>query len=582
MINRIVAKIFNDMADLLEVQGENPFRIRAYRRAAMNIESVSRDLAGLSAEDLQKIPGIGRDLAQKIREYADTGKIEAWEALKKEVPEGLIEIISVPGVGPKTAKLLFDKLGIANLEDLDRAAREGRLRDVPHIREKTEKNILKGLDIIRRGRERMPLGRALPIAEEIVDFLKRTAPVKDIEVAGSLRRRKETVKDIDILVTSGDPEKVMDLFVSMSHVQDVIARGQTKSSVRLDDGIQVDLRVVDRSCFGAALQYFTGSKEHNVRIREMAARKGLKISEYGIFDAKNGKFLGGGKEKDIYEILGMQYVEPELREDAGEIEAALKGTLPSLIELKDIRGDLHVHSDWSDGGHSIEEIALEAKKRGFSYIALTDHSKGLGIAGGLTEERVLQQIREIDEVNSRLDGFRVLKGIEVDIRSDFTLDLPDEILRRLDIVVASIHSGFRQSREQLTRRMLSAVRNPHVSVIAHPTGRLIGERDPYEIDMEAVLKAARETNTAIEINAHPARLDMNDTTAREAAAMGVPIVISTDTHYAEQYDYMKYGIAVARRAWLEKGAVVNAGNYSRLKKFLMIKRTRLFSGDSRA
>ena len=550
MINRGVAEIFYNIADLLEVKGGNPFRIRAYRRAAQNIEGMPADLSKLSEDELMTVPGIGRDLARKIREFAEKGKIKAWEDLKKEVPEGLIEVISVPGLGPKTAKILYNDLRITDLKGLEKAAVAGELKGLPHIGAKTEKNILKGLELIKKGKERMPLGRALPIAEEIVDLLKRNAPVKEISIAGSVRRWKETVKDVDILVTSDYPEQVMDMFVGMKHVSDIIAKGHTKSSVRLSDGIQVDLRVVEEASFGAALQYFTGSREHNIKLREIAVRKGLKINEYGIFDEKSGKLLGGAKESDIYELLGMSFIEPELREDRGEIDAAFKRSLPRLVSLENIRGDLHVHSNWSDGGHSIKEVADEAKRRGYEYIALTDHSKGLSIANGLDEERILRQIREIDRINGGLKDFKILKGIEVDIRSDNTLDISDDVLKKLDIVVASIHSGFRQAREKITYRIVSAMRNPYVNIIAHPTGRLIGERDAYDINMEEIFRTAKQTRTAIEINAFPARLDLNDIYSREAKRLGIPVVISTDTHVSGHYDYMRYGVSVARRAWL--------------------------------
>ncbi|MHC4183834.1 MAG: PHP domain-containing protein, partial [Planctomycetota bacterium] len=346
----------------------------------------------------------------------------------------------------------------------------------------------------------------------------------------------------------------------------------TKSSIRLSEGIQVDLRVVDESSFGAALQYFTGSKAHNVKLREIAVKKGFKVNEYGIFEVKRGKLLGGRNKEDIYRVMGMAFIEPELREDAGEIEAAYDNALPKLIDIKDIRGDLHVHSDWSDGSHSIEEIALTAKERGYEYIALTDHSKGLSIANGLTEERILKQIKEVDKINKKMDGFRVLKGLEVDIKSDLSLDIGDDILKRLDVVVASIHSGFKQPRDKITKRIVSAMRNPYVHIIAHPTGRLIGERDAYEVDMDEVLKEAKKTGTAIEINAFPSRLDLNDVHSKEAKRLGIPLAISTDAHVSDQYDYMRYGVAVARRGWLEKSDVINTKGIKGLISFLSNKR----------
>ncbi len=574
MINSEIAKIFDGIADLLEVKGDNPFRIRAYRRAAQNVLTLPDDLSTFSLDDLMAVPGIGKDLASKITEYAETGTITAWEELKAEIPEGILDLLAIPGLGPKTVKLIFDTLRITSLEALERAARTGGLEQLPHIKEKTVENILKGIAMLKRGRERLPIGTVLPVANEIIDYLKDHAPVRNISLAGSLRRWKETIKDIDILVTADSSKKVMDVFVRMPGVADTVSKGPTKSSVVLSDGISVDLRVVEKDSYGAALQYFTGSKEHNIKMRERAGKKGLKINEYGIFQEKNGKKLGGKREEEIYTVLGMDYIEPEMREDRGEIEAALSHELPALLTEKDIRGDLHVHSNWSDGSHPIEEIAREAKKRGYEYIALTDHSKGLGVAHGLTEERIRKQMREIDRVNSRMKGFTILKGTEVDIKSDGSLDFPDSILKHLDIVVASVHSGFKQSREKITYRLVSAMKNPFVTVIAHPTGRLIGERDAYEVDMEQILSVAAETGTAIEINAYPLRLDLNDVYARKAKEMGIPIVISTDTHIATQYAYMSYGIAVSRRAWLEKKDVINSRGIRALKKYIAIKRDR--------
>lgn len=574
MINRDVARIFNEIAELLELKGENPFRIRAYQRAAQNIEVFPNDVATLLPEDLLKIPGIGKDLAMKIREYADTGTIRSWEELKAEFPEGILDMMTVPGLGPKTAKLLYDELKISNLEALEKYAREGKLKELPHIKEKTEQNILKGLEKLRKGRERNPIGEVLPLAEEIIEIMKKKAPVKEISVAGSIRRWKETIRDIDILVTSKNPDKVMEVFTGLPMVSNVLAKGQTKSSVVLKQGIQVDVRVVKDSEYGAALVYFTGSKAHNIKIREIAVRKGMKVSEYGIFDEKTGKSLGGRNEGDIYKVLGMDYIEAELREDNGEVEAALGHSLPRLVTLEDMKGDLHVHSNWTDGKHAIAEIAAEAKKRGYEYIAITDHTKGLGITNGLTEERVLGQMKEIDSLNKKLKGFQVLKGIDVDIRSDGSLDMPDQILKKLDLVVASIHSGFTQTKEQITGRITKAMKNPLVTIIAHPTGRLINEREAYDVDMEKVFAIAQKTGTVLEINAHPARLDLNDVHSREAKRLDISIAISTDMHAATNFDFMKYGVAVARRGWLEKRDIVNTRKYRELQRLLARKKSR--------
>src|SRR4030066_446220 len=573
MKNQEIAKIFNDIADLLEIKGENPFRIRAYRRAAQNIEGFSKDVSETLKGELIKIPGIGQDLAGKIEEYVKTGRLQFYEDLKKEVPEGLSLLLSVPSLGPKTAKLFFEKLKIKNLEDLERFAREHKLSGLPGIKEKKEENILRGIEMLKRGMERQPLGKVLPVANDILKHLKSKAPIKKLSIAGSIRRWKDTIKDIDILATSQDPKAVMNAFVRLPHVKDVLLHGPTKSSVIIHEGLQVDLRVVEEDSFGAALAYFTGSKAHNIRLREMAVKSGLKINEYGIFREKDEKKLGGEKEEDIYRILGLPYIPPELREDSGEIEAAIEGRLPKLVELRDIKGDLHVHSKWSDGSHDFEELIDEAKKRGYEYVAITDHSKGLAIARGLSAERLMEEKKEIDAINKRLKGFRLIVGTAGDIRSSGEIDFPDEILKKMDIVVASIHSGFRQNREQLTKRLVSAMRNPYVSIIAHPTGRLIGERDPYDVDMNEVLKVAKETGTAIEINAYPLRLDLNDIHAKMAKEMGIPIVISTDAHIISQLDYMGYGVSIARRGWLEKKDILNTLSYSSLIKALRKNKT---------
>ncbi len=568
MKNQEIARIFNDIADLLEIKGENPFRIRAYRRAAQNIEGLSKDVSEISKEELMTIPGIGQDLAGKVEEYVKSGRLQFYEDLKKEVPEGLSTLLSVPSLGPKTAKLLYEKLNIRDIETLEKFAKEHKLIGLPGIKEKTEENILKGIEMLKRGLERQPLGKVLPIANEILEHLRKKAPVKKLSVAGSIRRWKETIKDIDILATSENPKEVMKVFVHLPNVKEILMQGPTKSSVILNEGLQVDLRVVEEESYGAALAYFTGSKAHNIRLREMAVKSGLKINEYGIFREKDDKKIGGKDEEDVYKVLGLPYIPPELREDTGEIEAALKGRLPKLIELKDIKGDLHVHSKWSDGSHDFDELADEARKRGYEYIAITDHSKGLGIARGLTAERLLEQKKKLEALNKRLKGFRFLSGIEVDIRSDGQLDLPDDVLKNMDIVIASIHSGFKQSKEQLTKRLVSAIKNPYVSVIAHPTGRLIGERDSYDIDINEILKIAKEKGTAFEINAYPLRLDFNDVYARKAKEMGIPLVIGTDAHLLSQFEYMTYGVSIARRGWIEKEDILNTLNYDSLLKVL--------------
>ncbi len=568
MKNQEIAKIFNEIAGLLEIKNDNPFRIRAYRRAALNVEGLTRNVEDLSEDELLEVPGVGKELAAKIAEYIKTGNIAAHEELKKEIPQIVLDLESVPGLGPKTAMLLHEKLHIKSIDELAKLAEGHQLAGLRGIKGKTEENILKGIGMLRRGQERSPLGKVLPIAQDLVDQLRLKAPLTRIDIAGSLRRWKDTIKDIDILAMSDNPKEVMRVFVHLPHVKEVIMQGPTKSSVVIKEGLQVDLRVVEKESYGAALAYFTGSKEHNIRLREMAVKRGLTINEYGIFRVKDNTKLGGEKEEDTYKILDLQYVPPEMREDRGEIEAAIEGKLPKLVTVNDIKGDLHVHSKWSDGSHTFEQLAEVAKEHGYSYFALTDHSQGLGVARGLTVERLAEQKREIDTLNKKLKNIRILHGAEVDIRSDGTLDFHDDVLQTLDIVVASIHSGFKQTKEQLTSRIVAAMKNPYVSIIAHPTGRLIGERDAYKVDMDEILKTAKETGTAMEINAYPLRLDLSDIYAKKAKELRIPIVISTDAHVTTQFNFMSYGVSIARRSWLEKEDIANTLEVKQLLKKL--------------
>ena len=581
MTNAQVAKVFNEIADLLELKGENAFRIRAYRRAAMNVEGMPKDLSTLGEEELTAIPGIGKDLAGKIRQIADTGRLEVHDELKKEIPPGLLAILRVPGVGPKTARMLYDKRNVKSLEELESLAREKKLAGIPGIQEKTEENILKGIELIKRGRERFALGNVLPLARNILEWLREAVPDGKYEIAGSIRRWKETIKDIDIVASGKHPDTIAKAFTRMPVAREVLERGATKCSILTDEGIQVDLRIVEGNSFGAALQYFTGNKAHNIKLREMASRRGWKINEYGLFRESDDKRIAGKDEEEIYSALGLPFIAPELREDAGEIEAAQKGKLPDLLAIGDIQGDLHAHTKWSDGAHDLETLVKAARERGYRYLAITDHSKGLGVTHGLDGKRVLEQIALVDAAARKLKDFRILKGIEVDIRGDGSLDLPDAVLSGLDIVVASIHSGFRQARDQITNRLLAAVRNPFVNVIGHPTGRLIGERDACDADMEAVFREAARRGVAMEINAHPARLDLNDQHARMAKKYGLPLVISTDTHIIENLGYMEYGIGVARRGWIGKGDVLNTLGAAALLKRLAAMRKAERSADNR-
>lgn len=572
MKNREIGRIFSEMADILEFKGDNPFKIRAYRRASLNLESLPRGVEELTPDELREVPGIGAELASKIEEYLKTGRIAAFERMKEVIPPGLVTLLSIPGMGPKTALMLYEKLGIRTIDDLEEAVRCGRLDGLRGIKEKSVENIRSGIESVRRGRERTPLSKALPLARDLVAELKRRGPVGRIEIAGSIRRRCETVKDIDLLATSADPARLMEVFVDLPLTDRVLMHGPTRSSITVREGLQVDLRVVEESCFGSALAHLTGSRSHNVRLREMAVRRGLKINEYGIFHEEDNLRLGGTDEEDVYRILEIPFIPPELREDRGEVEAALAGELPLLVECGDLKGDLHVHSRWSDGAHSLEELVDAARRRGLSYIALTDHSRELGIARGLTPERLMEQKREVAAVNARLEGFTILHGTEMDIKSDGTLDFPDEVLKELDVVIASVHSGFRQPKEKIAARITAAMRNPFVSVIGHPTGRLLGEREPYEIDMEETLLMARDTGTAMEINSYPARLDLCDLHARRAKELGVAVTISSDSHTVSQFDTLAWGVAVARRAWLSPQDILNTLDAEALLARLHLKR----------
>ncbi|UFS69393.1 DNA polymerase/3'-5' exonuclease PolX [Geomonas sp. RF6] len=574
MKNREIARIFSEMASILEIKDDNVFKIRAYRKAALNLEGISQSLENLSRKELLEIPGVGADLAAKIEEYLQTGKIAAFEELKTTVPAGLHSMLAIPDLGPKTAKLLYDTLGISTIEELEKAAVEHRLAGIRGIQQRTEEKILNGIRSLKRGRERYPLGRMLPAARALVEELQKRAQVDRIEIAGSIRRRRETIRDIDIVATAPVPAAVMEVFVNLSQIETIMMRGPTRSSVTIDEGVQVDLRVVDPSSFGAALAYLTGSKQHNVRLREMAVKRGLRINEYGVFQEDGVHRLGGENEEDIYRLLDLPFIPPELREDQGEVEAALAGTLPQLVTLSDLRGDLHVHTRWSDGSHTIADVAAAAMARGLSYIAVTDHSRGLAVTGGLSIERLMEQGEEIASFNKTQSGVTVLRGTEMEIHDDGTLDYPDEVLQKLEFVVAAAHTGFHLSKEQNTARLVGAMRNPWVAIIAHPTGRLIGEREPYPVDMEEVLRVARETGTALEISSYPFRLDLNDRDVRRAKELGVRLAISSDTHAALQFDHLPYGISVAQRGWLEKKDLLNALEVQDLLKWVKGKKGR--------
>ncbi len=550
--------MFRRIAELLEIKGDNPFRIRAYLRAADNVENLKQGIEEYASSDrLSEIPGIGSDLADKIGEIIKTGTCRQYQELIKLIPEGVLEILEIPTVGPKTAKLLYDRLKIKSVVELKKAAQQGRLLGFPGIKEKTIENILKGIELVNKGKERMDLLTADAVAGSVVAGLKAVKEAQRIETAGSLRRMKETVRDIDILVVSKSAKKISRAFVSLPQVKQVLAQGLTKSSILTKDNVQVDLRVLDSKSFGAALLYFTGSKDHNIKLRQLAIKKGLKINEYGVFNKKE-ECLASRTEKEVYRALGLDLIAPEMREDAGEIEASLKHELPRLLEIKDIRGDFHVHTSYSDGKGTVEEMAREALRLGYDYVCLTDHSQTLKVARGLDLKRLKEKKREIDKVNKKLKKFTILFGSEVEIDSEGNLDYSDNVLSEFDVVVAAIHSGFKQSRAQLTKRIVNACKNKYVHIIAHPTGKLWLSRGPYELDFKEIFKAARDTNTALEINAHPYRLDLSDVHARFAKDSGVKLVISTDSHDVGHLSYMKYGVGLARRAWLEGKDVLNS------------------------
>lgn len=564
-----IAKVFNDIANILKIKDENRFKIRAYERVAATIENLPMEVETLYKTDqLDDIPGVGDAIAKKIGELIETGKLEYYENLKKEIPSGVLELISVSEIGPRKAKLFYEELGIDNIEKLEKAAREHRLQNLAGMGRKAEENILRGLELYKSREKRNLLGVALPIAEGIVDQLKSLKEVDKIDIAGSLRRRKDTIGDIDILATSNKPKKIMEKFVHLPDVKEILAEGLTKSAILTQQDIHVDLRVVEPDSFGAALQYFTGSKAHNVRLREMAVKQGLKVNEYGVFQTKDDKKVAGEEEQEIYEKLGLQYIVPELREDRGEFAVAQRNQLPKLVTLDDIKGDLHIHTNFSDGLNTIEDIVEAALKHAYEYIAITDHSQSLYVAGGLNEKRLLEQIKMIDKINKKLDDLVVLKGIEVDIKADGTLDFPDEILQKLDIVIAAIHTGLKQEKGQIMQRLTKAMQNPYVNIIAHPTGRIIGYREPYAVDMQEIIRVAAKTNTAMEINASPERMDLNDIYAKTANEKGILLSIGTDTHQLSSLDNMVYGVSIARRGWLEKNNLLNTFSLKKLKLLL--------------
>jgi DNA polymerase (family 10) len=570
MNNRQLADTFTLIADLSEIKGENTYKTLAYRRAAESLLGLGREASEYWKEGkLQDIPGVGKAIAEKIDELLRTGKLEFLERLKKEVPPGLVEWLPIPGLGPKRAALIWKTLNITTFAELEAAAREGKLREIPGMGAKTEAALLEGIESLARRTVRIPLGRAYPAAQALIAELKKVKGVIEAEPAGSLRRMRDTVGDLDILVASKDPIPVMEALVNLPRIHRVLGRGPTKASVEFHDGLRVQLWVHPPQEFGTALVYATGSKEHNIRLREMALNKDLSLSDHSFVNIIDGKEIFCATEEEVYKILDLPWIPPELREDRGEIQAAKANKLPKLIQKKDIKADLQMHSTWSDGKFTMLEMARMAAKRGMKIIAFTDHSVSLGVARGLSIEAHKDQAAEIKKIQKQLgDTILILHATEVEIKADGTLDYPDEFLATLDLVVASLHTGLRQPREKVTQRLLNAIRNPHVDIIGHPTGRLIQEREGADLDMDAVLQAAAESGVAMEINAHPARLDLNDIQARRAKELGIPIAINTDAHSEEDLDMLPYGVATARRAWLEPKDVINTWSKDKLLKWL--------------
>ncbi len=575
-----IAKILREISEYLEMQ-DVPFKPQAYSKAASGIEEIDTPLediykkGGLKA--LEDIPGIGVSIGEKIEELLKTGHSQYYEELKQKTPVDLASLTSVEGIGPKSIKKLYEKLKIRNLADLEKASQEGKIRKLSGFGAKSEENILKSIEFLKQGGQRFVLGFVFPQIEVILERLKKIKGVEKISVAGSARRMKETIGDLDILIVSENSGPVMDFFVTMPEVQQVLAHGETKSMVRLRNGMDADLRVVAKKSFGAALNYFTGSKEHNVALREIAIKKGYKLNEYGLFKLKtqNSKLktkeimIAGETEKELYQTLGMDYIEPEMRENLGEIELAKNHQLPKLIGYSDLKGDLQIQTNWTDGAHSIEEMALAAQKIGLEYIAITDHTKSLAMTGGADEEKLLRQMAEIDKLNKKLGSrFKILKSAEVNILKGGSLDIEDKVLAKLDIAAAAVHSNFNMSRIEMTKRICRAMENPNIDIIFHPTGRVLLRRPAYELDIDEIIRVAKKTGTCLEIDAFPDRLDLKDSYAKKAIEAGVKLAIDSDAHSANHLQYLKFGIAQARRAWAKKEDIINSQSWPEMLKSL--------------
>ncbi len=563
-----IARIFEQIGDLLEIEDANPFRVRAYRNAARTVSSMGREAADLIAEneDLTSLAGIGKDLAGKIKTIVETGTLPLLEELEKGIGGELTTLLDVEGLGPKRVAILHKELGINDRKGLIKAAEAGKVRELSGFGRKTEQKILEDLGRVKEGRGRILLAEAEPSAESYRDYLKKVEGVKEVTVAGSYRRRRETVGDLDILVSCTKNSPVMEKFAAYEEVARIISKGDTRSTVVLHSGLHVDLRVLPEASYGAALHYFTGSKAHNIAVRKIGVSGGLKINEYGVYKGK--KKVAGATEREVYAKVDLPYIEPELREDRGEIEAARNNALPELITLADIKGDLHSHTNATDGKNTIEEMAQAAKELDYEYLAVTDHSRRVTVANGLDEGRLREQMGKIDALNEKLSGISLLKGIEVDILSDGKLDLPDSVLRDLDIVVCSVHSKFNLAGDEQTERIIRAMDNKYFNILAHPSGRMLGKRQPYEVDMERLMRAAKERGVFLELNSQPERMDLTDIQLKSAKEIGVGVVISTDAHWGTNLNYMRFGIGQARRGWLAADDVVNTRSLAELRRLL--------------
>jgi len=564
--NNEIARILLEVGEYLEMRGV-PFKPRAYERASEAISSLEQSLVSIYKEGgikaLSEVSGVGVSIAGTIEELIKTGKSTVHEELKQKIPINLSELTKVESLGPKNIRKLYEALDIKNLVDLEKAAKEKKIRKLSGFGIKSEEKILKGIDFLKRLGGRFVLGFLMPQILDIKEKLSKLKEVEKIEIAGSVRRRRDTVGDLDILIVSKNPKPVMDFFIKLPQVFDVLAHGETKSAVRMKNGLEVDLRVVGEKSYGSALNYFTGSKDHNIALRQLAMEKGLRLSEYGVF--RGEKQIAGKNEEEIYETLGLHYIEPELRENGGEIKCSMEGSLPKIIGYSDLRGDLQVQSDWTDGGNTIEVMALEAIKYGLEYIAITDHTKRLAMTHGLDEKRLFKQMEEIDRINKKLGGkIKILKGSECDILKDGTMDLNDKALSKLDVVGASIHSYFNLSREDQTKRLIRAMENKNVDIIYHPTGRVINRRDAYDIDVGKVMRVAKETGTVLEINAYPDRSDLKDEYIRQAVDLGVKLSVDSDAHSVYHFRYLEFGLSGARRGWATKNDVINTRSWEEM------------------